>query len=107
MRKNITDIVTTFYMHGWIFKGLEIKKTEWNDIELSVGDAAGLIHIAVKILDFDKIIFKTNWDKDVMMTDNENLPFALEDLNERIKIIMVKKKEAIKKLERLKQDFED
>ena len=42
-----------------------------------------------------------------MMTDNENLPFALEDLNERIKIIMVKKKEAIKKLEKLKQDFED
>ena len=104
---NITDLVTSFYMHGWVFQGLEIKKSDWNEIKTGICDGNGLIHIAVKILDLDNIIIKTNWDECYMKTNSENIHFALEELNRRVEIMLIKKREAIKKLDDIKSDFEE
>ena len=94
-------------MHGWVFQGLEIKKSDWNEIKTSIGDGNGLIHIAVKILDLNNIVIKTNWDKCFLKTNSDNIHFALEELNRRVELILAKKQEAIKKLDEIKSDFED
>jgi len=42
-----------------------------------------------------------------MKTNSENIHFALEELNRRVEIMLIKKREAIKKLDDIKSDFEE
>jgi len=98
----------TFYNMGWIAKKFEFKKDDWN--EFGYYKCPDHIKISLKILSYDNIIVRLDYDKNKLLkVDFNNLYSLSSDLFDSYSNpgLIHKVEENQKRIKKLDEDFED
>lgn len=108
MKYNLSELVMTFYNLGWIINKLNFIATDWN--EFCYYQYPDQIKISVKIIDYENIIVKLNYDNNRLLKVSFNNLYSLIndlfDADENIELIN-KVKENQKRVNKIDEDFEE
>lgn len=108
MKYNLSELVMTFYNLGWIINKLNFIATDWN--EFCYYQCPDHIKISVKIIDYENIIVKLNYDNNRLLKVSFNNLYSLIndlfDADENIELIN-KVKENQKRVNKIDEDFEE
>ena len=108
MKYNLSELVMTFYNLGWIINKLNFIATDWN--EFCYYQCPDQIKISVKIIDYENIIVKLNYDNNRLLKVSFNNLYSLIndlfDADENIELIN-KVKENQKRVNKIDEDFEE
>lgn len=108
MKYNLSELVMTFYNLGWIINKLNFIATDWN--EFCYYQCPDQIKISVKIIDYENIIVKLNYDNNRLLKVSFNNLYSLIndlfDADENIELIN-KAKENQKRIDKIAKDFEE
>lgn len=106
MKYNLSELVMTFYNLGWIINKLNFIATDWN--EFCYYQCPEQIKISVKIIDYENIIVKLNYDNNRLLKVSFNNLYSLIndlfDADENIELIN-KVKENQKRVNKIDEDF--
>lgn len=98
----------TFYNLGWVINKLNFIASDWN--EFCYYQCPGQIKISVKIIDYENIIVKLNYDNNRLLKVSFNNLYSLIndlfDADENVELIN-KVKENQKRVNKIDEDFED
>lgn len=108
MKYNLSELVMTFYNLGWVINKLNFIASDWN--EFCYYQYPDQIKISVKIIDYENIIVKLNYDNNRLLKVSFNNLYSLIndlfDADENIELIY-KAKENQKRIDKIAKDFEE
>lgn len=108
MKYNLSELVMTFYNLGWIVRKLDFKASDWN--EFCYYQCPDQIKVGVKIIDYENIIVRLDYDNNKLLKVSFNNLYSLVDsLFDPYKNseLINKVKANQKRVNKIDEDFED
>ena len=106
---NLSELVMSFYNSGWIINKFEFKLNEWN--ELGYYLCPDLIHISVKLIDYDNIIIRMDFaDKKLYRLKFDGLcgmGILFDEYQDQLIMLINKARKYQEKLNDILSDFEE
>lgn len=103
---NLSELLMTFYNIGWIANKFDFKKDDWN--EFGYYQCPDQVKISVKILNYDNIIIRKDYDNGKLLkTEFDNLYSLISELASEKCSLIYKAKENQKRIDKITKDFEE
>ena len=77
MKYNLSEFIMTFYYMCWVIINLDFKKNDWN--ELCYYECPDQIKISLKIIDYENIIVRLDYDNNKLLKVSFNNLYSLID----------------------------
>lgn len=103
---NLSELLMTFYNTGWVANKFDFKKDDWNEFGYYL--CPDQVKISVKILNYDNIIIRKDYDGGKLFrTGFDNLYCLTSELVNEENPLIYKAKENQKRLNKIAKDFEE